>query len=96
MMRVATIAGALLTLAVAPAGAQTAEKPRTLGSIMVDNPTKKRDILIGMAEALSTKYPTLRLSMLTKCLEDAADMPVNWSKDLRPFVLACASKASAQ
>jgi hypothetical protein len=58
---------------------------------MIENPEKKRAFLIGLAEGLGAKYPNLRLSELTRCLEDEADLPVNWPKDLRPFVMGCAA-----
>ncbi|MDE4910351.1 hypothetical protein PQI07_06500 [Methylobacterium sp. 092160098-2] len=82
--------------AVGPVLAQAPEKPRTLGSVMIENPERKRAFLIGLAEGLSAKYPHLRLSELTRCLEDAADLPVNWPKDLRPFALGCAANPSAR
>lgn len=93
----AAAAAILGTLCVAgPVLAQAPEKPRTLGSVMIDNPERKRSILIGLAEGLSAKYPNLRLSELTRCLEDAADLPANWAKDLRPFVLGCAANPAGR
>ncbi|PVY97869.1 hypothetical protein C7388_112122 [Methylobacterium radiotolerans] len=95
-MRAAAAAILGMLSAAGPTLAQGPEKPRTLGSVMIENPEKKRAFLIGLAEGLSAKYPTLRLSELTRCLEDAADFPANWPKDLRPFVLGCAANTTSR
>ena len=95
-MRAAAAAILGTLCAAGPALAQAPEKPRTLGSVMIENPEKKRAFLIGLAEGLSAKYPNLRLSELTRYLEDAADFPVNWPKDLRPFVLGCAANTTSR
>jgi hypothetical protein len=95
-MRAAASAVLGMLCAAGPALAQAPEKPRTLGSVMIESPEKKRAFLIGLAEGLSAKYPALRLSELTRCLEDAADFPANWPKDLRPFVLGCAANTTSR
>lgn len=95
-MRAAAAALLGMLSAAGPTLAQAPEKSRTLGSVMIENPEKKRAFLIGLAEGLSAKYPNLRLSELTRCLEDAADLPVNWPKDLRPFALNCAANPAGR
>jgi hypothetical protein len=72
------------------------DRSRTLGSIMVENPERKRTFLIGLAEGLSSKYSKIRLSALTKCLEDAADFPENWPKDIKLFLPECTTSSSGQ
>lgn len=77
---------------VGEAKAQTFDKNSTVGSVMVDSADRKRNFLIGLSESFSTKWPKLRVSELTKCLEDAADFPVNWKKEIGPFARDCAIK----
>lgn len=94
--RVTIAAVILIICAQGSATAQVPDKSRTLGSLMIDSPEKKRQFLIGLAEALSTKHPKLRLSALTKCFEEAADSPANWPKDVKLFVPTCAASASGE
>ncbi|CAO4138885.1 hypothetical protein [Methylorubrum aminovorans] len=75
------------------AAAQSAlDNQRSLGEIMHGDPGRRRNVLLGLAEGFSKAYPRLRLSVLTKCLEDAADLPVNWEKDAGPFAKECAER----
>lgn len=96
-VRVAIAAAVYMLCATGPVAAQAMDKSKTsLGSLMIESPERKRQFLIGLAEALSAKHPKLRLSALTKCFEDAADFPSNWSKEAKLFVPACAVSASGE
>jgi hypothetical protein len=75
---------------------QTLDKSNTLGWIMIESPEMKKQFLIGFAEKLGEQYPRLRFSALSKCLEDVADLPVNWPKDIQPFASECAAKLGAR
>lgn len=68
------------------------DNQRSLGSIMHGDPVRRKNVLLGLAEGFSKAYPKLRLSVLTECLEDAADLPVNWEKDAGPFARECAER----
>ncbi len=73
---------------------QPPKKEILLGDLMHGEPERRKNVILGIAEGLSGGYPNLRLSILTKCLEEAADMPANWRKDFRPFAIQCAKTAS--
>ncbi|QIJ76172.1 hypothetical protein GU700_17180 [Methylobacterium sp. NI91] len=92
-MRFLAAAAISVACAMQTAAAQSSfPKDRTLGSIMHGDPDRRKNVLFGLAEAFSKAHPTLRLSLLTKCLEDAADMPANWTKDVGPFAKECAER----
>lgn len=89
------LVAAAIGMACAPqnATAQSAlDSQRSLGSIIHGDPVRRKNVLLGLAEGFSRAYPGLRLSVLTKCLEDAADLPVNWEKDAGPFAKECAER----
>lgn len=73
---------------------QPVKKELSLGDIMHGEPERRKNFILGIAEGLSGGYPNLRLSLLTKCLGKAVDMPINWRKEFRPFAVQCAKAAN--
>ena len=85
------VTGALI--AGSGASAQAVNPERTLGRWVNRDAEGRRNVILGLAEGLSKRYPNIRVSTLYKCIEDAADSPANWPRDIGPFAINCAENS---